>query len=418
MKSSSILVTSLAGVSATLTPSYNTSSNSPVVVPYEYTYILPNGFVGNENYTFANGTTTNDPRINALLKSATQAPIVAYDAEFSNIFGSNPAIKLVQDRSAQDDMFAHEAGVWVPERNEVWFSNSPSQLAVFPGTVYVLSLDTGHVGPLNSSSKVRNPNGGYYFEGKVYFTSIPGPANDTYPGGIISVDVHTLETQTIVNSYFGLHFNGPDDIVWVYNPANRSEKYMFFTDLDFTKAAYPNGPSPMLPSSVYRWDPQNEILRPVISRNDLSPNGIRVTPDMKTLYVPDSSSVYESFPTGVGVNSWLGPFIYAYKLDEDMLPSSRTMFGQVRLGIADGIHVDDSGRVWTGESEGVVCRNSLGKVIGVLNGEYFLANTSAEATPIANFALAGDTIVVLAGTRLWTVQAEEVLVSSNSSKPD
>ncbi|KAK4494173.1 hypothetical protein PRZ48_014471 [Zasmidium cellare] len=419
MKSSSTLAL-LASASAYATPltapSDTGSHNASVVfVPYEYTYLLPETFSSNVNYTFVNGTHTSNASINSLLQTAAKSPLIAYDTEFSNIFGSKPEIQLVQDRTTQNDRFAFEAGVWVPERNEVWFASAVSQADVRPGTVYVYNLDSGHIGPLNSSSKVHNPDGGYYFEGKVYFASYPGPANETYRGGVISVDVHTLQVETVVNNYFGLHFNGVDDIVWVYNPANRSEKYMFFTDLKYAQQAYPNAPPPMLPSSIYRWDPQNEILRPVVSRNDLEPNGIRVSPDMKTLYIPDSSSIYGTLATGPATDSWLGPFIYAYKLDEDMLPSSRTMFGQVRQGLADGIHVDDKGRVWTAESEGVVCRNSKGKVIGVVNSQYFEANKTAEALPIANFALAGNTLVVLANTRLWTIKTEEILVGRNST---
>jgi len=47
-----------------------------------------------------------------------------------------------------------------------------------------------------------------------------------------------------------------------------------------------------------------------------------------------------------------------------MLPCNWTLFGQAREGIADGIHVDDAGRVWMAEGEGIVVRNTAGKVIG------------------------------------------------------
>lgn len=133
---------------------------------------------------------------------------------------------------------------------------------------------------------------------------------------------------------------------------------------------------------------------------------------MKTLYVTDSNATESS---GAAVESWLGPFIYSYHLDEDAMPTSRRQFGLVRQGIADGLHVDDKGRVWTGEFEGIVVRNKHGKVLGVFNSQFFMADKAADAVHMANFALAGDTLVVQAVTKLWTVKLAETVVARNSS---
>lgn len=85
-----------------------------------------------------------------------------------------------------------------------------------------------------------------------------------------------------------------------------------------------------------------------------------------------------------------------------------------RQWMADGIHVDDAGRVWTGESEGAVVRNSASKTIGVFNAQYFQADKTIDVLPIANFALAGDTLILLSTTRLWTVKLGQTVVASNS----
>jgi gluconolactonase len=85
-----------------------------------------------------------------------------------------------------------------------------------------------------------------------------------------------------------------------------------------------------------------------------------------------------------------------------------------RQGIADGIHVDDAGNVYTGEWEGVVVRNPAGKTIGVFNSQFFQADKQADALPMANFALAGDTLVFLSTTRLWTVKLAKTVVSEDS----
>ena len=156
--------------------------------------------------------------------------------------------------------------------------------------MFTLNLHTNAVSILNTSTTINDPDGGYYFDGKVYLATFP--SNDGYSGGVISVDVETLEVEIVVNSYFGLRYNGIDDIVWVYRG---DQRYMFFTDLDYAYVVYPEGLPPLqLPANVYRFDPQNQVVLPVISRNEINPNGIRVSPDMRTLYVTDNTATFNT----------------------------------------------------------------------------------------------------------------------------
>jgi gluconolactonase len=75
-----------------------------------------------------------------------------------------------------------------------------------------------------------------------------------------------------------------------------------------------------------------------------------ITP-FSAVYVTDNGEVSA---VGGGASNFSAPAIYSYDLDEEMLLCNRTLFGQAREGIADGIHVDDAGRVWTAEGEGIV----------------------------------------------------------------
>lgn len=398
----------------TLAPSYaqNASSNTIVSIPEEYQHILPNGFSGNTNYTFVNSTQTSNSSLNSLFASAKDSPFISYDQAFLDILGSNPIVDLVEQR---DNLFAYEMGVWVPERNEVWFTSAVEQGKVYPPTLYALNLGTKSVSKVVAKQEITNANGGYYFEGKVYIATYPN--NETYSGGIISVDATTLEVETVVNSYFGLRFNGIDDIAWL---KKGGKSYMFFSDLDFAYLAYDNLPPLQMPANVWRWDPQDKVLLPVISRNEVNPNGVRVSPDFRTLYITDSTATFATpgpYSPGSGPSDtfWLGPYVYAYDLDDNAMPVNRRVFSMTRQGIADGIHVDDAGNVYTGEYEGVVVRNPAGKTIGVFNAQYFQADKNAGTwQAIANFALAGDTLVFLSTTRLWTIKLGKTVVSKNS----
>lgn len=230
----------------------------------------------------------------------------------------------------------------------------------------------------------------------------------------MAIEPSTLSTTTIFNSYFGLPISLVDDLVWV-TPPGGSTSYLFFTS--FFCALEPGTSLPQLdrpvglPNGVWRWDPQEKILLPVISRLDIPiPNGIRVSPDQKTLYITDSLSTGAG-GSGTGDQSYAptaGPNIYAYDLNEAALPVNRRLFGLARTGYPDGIHVDDAGRVWTAEGEGIVVRGASGRVLGVFNAAAF-GIVASSGRQIANFALAGDTLFVGAFDSLYSVQLAQAV---------
>lgn len=160
------------------------------------------------------------------------------------------------------------------------------------------------------------------------------------------------------------------------------------------------------------------MLLPVISRLDIPiPNGIRVSPDQKTLYVTDSLSTHAGGTAegNQGYAPTAGPNIYAYDLNDAVLPVNKRVFGLVRTGYADGIHVDDAGRVWTAEGEGIVVRSCSGRVLGVFNAAAFGIDTNKDASAqIANFALAGDTLFVAAFDSLYAVELADVVATGQS----
>lgn len=91
-----------------------------------------------------------------------------------------------------------------------------------------------------------------------------------------------------------------------------------------------------------------------------------------------------------------------------MRPTNRQFFGYPRRNGADGIHIDDKGRVWTAEGDGIVVRRPDGKILGVFNALFF---ENSGMFPIANFALAGDVLVILGGNRIFTFELGEVVAS-------
>jgi gluconolactonase len=371
-------------------------------IPYEYTYLLPS-FDGNIFYTFVNGTNTTDDSVNKLFQNATKAPFISYDDEFLELLGDNPQITLVEKR---DTDFAYEAGVWIPEKNTVWFTSAVSD---GPPHFEVLNLtDNSVYNVTTKGGPFQNPNGGYYFNGSVYFATIRDPGN--YTGGVAKVDVNTLEAGLYVNSYFGLRFDDIDDIAWTTQANGKS--YMYFSNLAYAQLSYPKLPAGQLTNAIWRFDPQKKLLLPVIENGDIEiPNGIRATHDGKTLYVANFGG--KQFTDGnysTVLAEVSGPSVFKYDLDDEGFPVNRKLFSYTRQGGADGLHLDDAGRVWTGEGEGIVVRNPDGRVIGVFNVEFF--NPDHPLTlPIANFALAGDEVIVLGTNYLWRVKLAKTIAT-------
>ncbi|QDS77666.1 hypothetical protein FKW77_003165 [Venturia effusa] len=384
-------------------------SSNVVSVPYEYTYLLPT-FTEDVAGTFVNATKTTDDSINEILASAAKAPFISYDNEFLSILGSNPTLELVEERNLE---FAFEAAVWVPERNEVFFTSSVLDAANgIPGHFEVLNLNTKKISNLTTSKPVILPNGGDYHNGLVYLTtsrSLNATKAD-YNGGIVSINPATGEVQQILNSYFGLQFSDIDDIAWT-TQSSTGKSYMYFTTFPIVHALSPAAAPMGLANAVWRWDPQEKIILPMLSRLDVTfPDGVRVSPDQRYLYVTDFTG--DRWSALLGVAAQVGsPAVYRYDLDAEMRPTNRQFFGYPRRGGADGIHVDDQGRVWTAEGDGVVVRRADGKILGVFNALVF---GNPGLIPIANFALAGDVLVILGGYRIFTVQLGQIVNKQKS----
>lgn len=385
-------------------------SASVVSIPAEDAYLLTPTFSGDDRESFntwAYTTNTTDSALNVLLHSAKNASLISYDDEFLAIFGTNSSFKLIEERTTD---FAAEGGAWAWDRNEVWFTSGVE--GVDATSVSILNLADNTIStPSFSGDPLPNPNGAYYFNCTVYFTTA---GNETHAGGIVSVDPATKVVTTILNSYYGFRFNYLDDLAWVQKGSN---SYLYFTDLGapaLTKTfpALSSNPEEMLQNAIWRFDPQRKSLRPVIPRSDLAiPNGVRVNAEGTKLIVGDSSYAGLS---GAANSSFGSGALYEYELDDRGLPVKKSMFGLTRQGLVDGIKLDDAGNVWSAEYDGIWVRDSEGKVLGVVNALPLVVDGAAY--PLQNFALAGDTLVIFAQLRLWTVKlAKQVVQSGNLS---
>ncbi len=387
-----LVATATARFSARTSGNVSTQALSGVRIPAELAYLLPEGYEGDINANFID-TTTSNASINAILEAAREADFYAYDDEFYSNLGASPTIQTISSEHA------HEAGIWVPNLNQVWFTGGGDDKLPYN----IFDLETYAVKqPSNLSSQLPPVvSGGDLYDGVVYFGAL-GLKSISLPPTIFAVDSVTGAVSTVINSYGGVPLNSADDLSWVVPSADglscTEGAHLFFTTLDLGANGENQLSDAVLPNAVFRFTPSTKSLQAVISRGDvLAPNCIHADPNGRHIYVTD---VALTSLTGPGSNSSGSPAIYKFDLDADCSPINKRLFAIPRSGYADGIKVDSFGRVWTAELNGIVVRNSKGRELGVFNGEQL---TNSENGPIENFALAGDKLVMLAGDKILVV---------------
>lgn len=382
------------------------SSNLIVSVPYEYTYYLNNGYNAELQVpeganiaaivsTFVNSTTGLNETIAPIFEAAASAPFISFSDEFTQLIGETPNVQLVEDRPGE--YFAFEGTAWIPSRNEVWFTSS---LYSPPGRLYILHLSNLTITEPPLPPEYFNWQRCVYSQTDdlVYVTSYRD--NSTYRGGLFTINPETYEIIPIFNAFFGFPFNGLNDLTFV---GTNESRYLFVSDVYFMPFAYPEGTPPQLSNTgMYRWDLQHQILLPALSlTTQPGLNAIKIGPDLKTLYVGDTFAPYSQTPAS--------QVIFKYDIDDDFMPVNRRVFAVPRYFL-DGFQVDDQGRVWSCEGDGIVVRNSHGVILGIINRLYF-----GRDLAFGTLGLAGNTVIVLAVDRLWTVTLTEQVVSKTSA---
>lgn len=323
-----------------------------------------------------------------IILTKSQTTFNVYDKDFSNIIDDNAKLEIL---ATDNYNFAHEAGVYVMDSNEVYFTsnllgnNSTGDQHI---EINKINLFTKKVSNVKPERPILLANGGTYNNGQVIICS---QGQRDIGGSIVSLDPNSNKVTTIVDSYFGLKFNSPNDIVvskdgcyWFTDPSYGYEQN--FRD------------EPQLGNYVYRFDPSTNNIR-VVADGFVKPNGIAFSPDERILYITD---------TGYGGNfDPMKPHtIYAYDVNGSVL-SNRRVFAVIDVGIPDGIKIDVKGNVYTATGDGIQIFNNLGTLLGKI---------IIPKTGVANFVFAGEclkTLVMFAENIIYSInlKVEGALIS-------
>lgn len=281
-------------------------------------------------------------------------PFAAYADEFYEVLGDAPRLVKVVETDA------HEGPVYVRDEDALYFTTLPKPIDVpSPGfrhmaikrlalNVDQFPLSQAHLSMVRERANVAN---GMTLdrEGRLVICE---QGSKVEPGRISRLNLKTNEIETVVDQWFGLRLNSPNDVVV------KSDGTIWFTDPSY---GFLQGfkAEPLIGDYVYRYDPRTGQLV-VVADSFNKPNGLAFSPDESVLYIGDSGAIQE--PGSYYVN--LPHHILAFDVQHGRHLVNERLFAVITPGFPDGLKVDSVGRVYISAFSGAQVFNPLGDFIG------------------------------------------------------
>jgi gluconolactonase len=245
----------------------------------------------------------------------------------------------------------------------------------FNGKLYFSNMffDEAFVGsPAKSSTVEMDPDGTYrnITEGKMQTNGLYPCRNgnllvcDMMGHRVIEMTVKGQVVKVLAEKYNGKPLDGPNYLV------ADAKGGIYFTDPQFTNDKVKNQPG----CAVYYRSPDGKLTRLFEPNRYVSPNGILLSPDNKTLFVVNTTgdvSWYEA-------NKDKGNYIWAYDVNDDGTVGNGRLFAKLfvtenvlerggRDTGADGMTIDKMGNIYVATSYGVQIINAKGEYVGMIN---------------------------------------------------
>jgi gluconolactonase len=263
-----------------------------------------------------------------------------------------------------------EGPVWAPAFGGLVFSD------VRANQEYVFTPETGSLRTLREPSRFAN-----------------GHAVDRYgdlvacehQGRCISLTGPTGGSRVLADSWRGMRFNSPNDVVV------KSDGSIWFTDPQFglrNPQEGGQGQAEMPRSYVFRFDPIQNRVDAVTDAID-QPNGIAFSPDEAVLYVSDTSR-------SLTVPGESEHSIFAFRVSPNGTLSNRQLFATVSPGVPDGFAVDTRGNLFSSAGDGVHVFSPRGAMLGLIP-------TPKTAANLAFGGRDGRTLYICASDALYAI---------------
>ncbi|KAF6815117.1 gluconolactonase precursor [Colletotrichum plurivorum] len=319
--------------------------------------------------------------ITAALKSAS---FVVLDQDMYQLLGNDgsmPAVETIFDFPPGPffaNRIVHDGTVYAPECNCIFFAelHPPKKGFSADAMPWVWRVNLNDTPP-TIEQVYPSPRSHVYWAHE---------GNYTVPSGIVRMDPRTLETEMVLNNFFGHRFNSPNDVVIT------RDGVAYFTDGYYGFDNFNDTLRPELANGVWRWNMETGDLRMVSGAGGgpfKNPNGVALNLKEDKLYVTNRGNASDN-PAG-------GRTIYEFQLHQTGLPvRGGDVFSYADSGFPDGIKLDAEGRVYGGVTGGVSVFDSAGKQLGIIK--------VAEDDVAVNMQFVDDWLYIAGRSHLYRVQ--------------
>lgn len=287
---------------------------------------------------------------------------IQYASAFADVLGPDPQFEVIPG------IPAHEGPVYVRDENALYFTTVPATTnvpAFGDRNVAIGRLDvaTRKVTTFLAASNMANG----MTLGRDGRLLVCEQGSKTSSAQISAISLADGKRETIVDRWFALPFNSPNDVVV------KSDGTIWFTDPSYGALQGFRNP-PLSGDYVYRFDPADGETR-VVADSFSKPNGLAFSRDESILYINDSGAIQ-----GPGTYDPARPHhIRAF----DVLPGGTLgpsrLFAVITPGIPDGLKVDSEDRVYSSSFSGVQVFDREGRILGEI-----------LAPGVANFCFGGE----------------------------
>ncbi|BGP40946.1 hypothetical protein JCM10449v2_004911 [Rhodotorula kratochvilovae] len=376
-------------------------------------------------------------------------PFVAYHPDFLALLGGNPQLEVVADNADEGYPLFHEAGIWIDDTHEVFFTSNCNPQ--FVNKLGKLRLDGAR--PAASSWDLVDPqpaegaqasvvaiNGGTRYGDQLLLCC---QGTDDIPSSLSVVSPFPPHaSHAILNNFHGRPFNAINDVVVLPpfpHPTDRIDLHgedgttIWFTDPTYAymqrSPGYKNHP-PQLPNQVYCFTPATGEVR-CVADGFIMPNGLCFNYEGTVCYITDTGMI-----AGDGsLHPQRPSTIYAYDVvrpdpakgeDAHWGPrlEGRRVFAYVGVGVPDGIKTDRAGNVYSGTGDGVTIWNAQGTHLGTIHlpppslPSLLPHPNKPRARYCANFCLVpGGKVCILAEDRVYVAKLADTEGGSGSLLP-
>ncbi|KAL8291546.1 hypothetical protein RQP46_002524 [Phenoliferia psychrophenolica] len=313
-----------------MTDSIPLPPNTQLCLPSSHA-VLPGGFTrGPMTPFYLTSSTTSSPAPIFPLSSPS-APFVVIHPSFLRVLGPSPSLKVIA-KSSDGRHFAHEAGVWIEETQEVIFTSNLYK----PHTNVIsrIRLDALERGRDVYSSwddiettpeEVTTGNGATLY-GKDVLVCSQGVGTHTPSSLTVMSPLPPFKSYPILNNFHGRPFNSVNDVVILPAPSldpavphpttDRSDlHHLPHTTIWFTDVTYGHlqayKPKPQLPNQIYCFNPTTGDIR-VVACGIPMPNGICFNHTGTKAYVTDTACVDGDGTGNFKIDGARGGAIYVF----------------------------------------------------------------------------------------------------------